>query len=47
MNRQEVLHGLNNAVTLFKQQEALSQEYDRVQQKTVPMKKSVKSVGLG
>ena len=33
MNRQEVLHGLNNAVTLFKQQETLSQEYERVQQK--------------
>ena len=33
MNRQEVLHGLNNAVTLFEQQEALSLEYERVQQK--------------
>ena len=36
MNRQEVLHGLNNAVTLFQQQEALSQEYERVQQKDRP-----------
>lgn len=36
MNRQEVLYGLNNAVILFKQQEALSLEYERVQQKDRP-----------
>lgn len=36
MNRQEVLHGLNNAVTLFKQQEALSLEFEQVQQKDRP-----------
>ena len=45
MNRQEVLHGLNNAVTLFKQQEALSLEYERVQQKDRPYEKKRK-IGL-
>lgn len=47
MNRQEVLHGLNNAVTLFKQQEALSQEYERVQQKNRPYEKKRKIGWLG
>lgn len=46
MNRQEVLYGLNNAVTLFEQQEALSLEYERVQQKDRPFEKNVKLVGL-
>ena len=47
MNRQEVLHGLNNAVTLFKQQEALSQEYERVQQKDRPYEEKRKIGWLG
>ncbi len=47
MNRQEVLHGLNNAVTLFKQQEALSQEYERVQQKDRPYEQKRKIGWLG
>ncbi|MBQ8626522.1 MAG: hypothetical protein IJ419_10225 [Agathobacter sp.] len=47
MNRQEVLHGLNKAVTLFKQQEALSQEYDRVQQKDRPYEEKQKIGWLG
>ena len=47
MNRQEVLHGLNNAVTLFKQQEALSQEYDRIQQKDRPYEEKRKIGWLG
>ena len=42
MNRQEVLYGLNNAVTLFEQQEALSLEYERVQQKDRPFEKKRK-----
>jgi hypothetical protein len=44
MNRQEVLHGLNNAVTLFKQQETLSQEYERVQQKDRPYEEKRKKL---
>ena len=47
MNRQEVLHGLNNAVTLFKQQEALSQEYEQVQQKDRPYEEKRKIGWLG
>ena len=47
MNRQEVLHGLNNAVTLFKQQETLSQEYERVQQKDRPYEEKRKIGWLG
>lgn len=47
MNRQEVLHGLNNAVTLFRQQEALSQEYEQVQQKDRPYEQKRKIGWLG
>lgn len=48
MNRQEVLHGLNNAVTLFKQQEALSLEYERVRQKDRPygQKRKIGWIGI-
>lgn len=47
MNRQEVLHGLNNAVTLFKQQEALSLEYERVKQKDRPYENKYKIGWIG
>ena len=47
MNRQEVLYGLNNAVILFKQQEALSLEYERVQQKDRPYEQKRKIGWIG
>lgn len=47
MNRQEVLYGLNNAVTLFEQQEALSLEYERVKQKDRPYEQKRKIGWIG
>ena len=47
MNRQEVLQGLEHAVSLFKQQEALNQEYRRVKQQDRPYEKKYKIGWLG
>ena len=47
MNRRELLHELNNAITFFEKREALCSEYERVQQKDRPYEEKRKIGWLG